>query len=148
MYMKGEVMKDSSLMIWMFWSSICRDSIKRNSPKNLWGCSTDSCHFCILRLIGLVMSAETDSCAEAAYMLMQDRRGHMMFGWSIKRTLWIVMGAGLGLLIELAVQHFLVLHLCWSSLCWKRNSWELLLVFLPVSAVGLCRGWDQAISAR
>lgn len=42
-----------------------QDFIDRNSPKNFWWCVAVSYHFHGLRLIGRVMSAETDTCAEA-----------------------------------------------------------------------------------
>lgn len=61
-------MKDSLLTPRMYWSSlhallssICWDSIERNTLKNFWGCVVASCLFLILRQIGRVMSADTDA---------------------------------------------------------------------------------------
>lgn len=51
----------------------------------------------------------------------------MMCG-GINKTQQTVTETELGLLIELAVQCLLVLLLCWSSLYWERNWWELFLV--------------------
>jgi hypothetical protein len=52
-----------------------------NKQKKLLVTDVASCCFLGLRLIGRVMSAVTDSCAEA-----RPHGGHMMFGRSIKRT--------------------------------------------------------------
>jgi hypothetical protein len=65
-------MKDSLLTAHMYWPAlhcivgpIYQDSIERNAPKNFCWCAEASCHFLRLRLIGRVMSAETDSHGEA-----------------------------------------------------------------------------------
>ena len=60
-----------------------------------------------------MMSAETDSHAEARHVLRQDPRRTRDVWRDINRTQWIVtvMEAELGLFIELAVQFLLVSHL-------------------------------------
>ena len=73
--------------------------------KNVWWCAAVSCRFIRLRLMGRVMSAETDMHAEARPM--ED----MVFAGSINRTPQTVRGAW-GLLVELAVQCLLVSRLC------------------------------------
>ena len=103
--MKGHIMKDSLLRTCMYWSTLhCIVELhllghhrEKQTEKLLVVC----CSFLLLlrTLIGRVMSAETDSSACG---------GHMMFGGRIKRTQQTVVGAELGLLIELAVQHLLV----------------------------------------
>ena len=67
------------------------------------------------------------------HTLRQDMcRTHDAWKGIINRVLWTMTEAKLGLLIELAVQCLLVLHLGWSSLPWERHSRELLLTFLLV----------------
>jgi hypothetical protein len=44
----------------------------RNAPKNVWWQATISCHYWGLRLIGRVMSAKTNTHAEARHMVRQD----------------------------------------------------------------------------
>ena len=45
-----------------------------------------------------VISAETDTSAEARNMVRQDRGGHVMFDGNMARTQRTVLGAGRGLL--------------------------------------------------
>jgi hypothetical protein len=80
-----------------------------------------SCHFCGLGTTGRVTSSEKGSggvLLRQTHLLRQDtwrgktRAGRVMFGRSINRIEGTVTKAWLGLLIELAVQHFLVSHLC------------------------------------
>jgi hypothetical protein len=70
--MKGHMMKDSSLITCMHWSAfhyiieLHLLSIHKEMHKNIfWYHAAVSCYFSGLRLIGRVMSAETDSVAEA-----------------------------------------------------------------------------------
>jgi hypothetical protein len=77
---------------------ICWDSIEKNTPINFWGCCYS---FCGLGLIGRVMSADTDACAEAR--LVKDEY--------IKDSMDSARG-GAWLVIELAVQLLWVSHLC------------------------------------
>ena len=51
------------MLSWLF--TVCQDFIERNTPKSFWWFAAVLCCFCRLGLIGRVMSAETDSYAEA-----------------------------------------------------------------------------------
>jgi len=96
----------------------CLDTLERNTPKtkqnktkNILFCNI--CCFGGFRLIGRVMSAETDSCTEAK---------HMENMWGLEDEYKGLMEVEFDLLIDLAVQQ--LVSLGWSSLCWERHSWE------------------------
>ena len=116
-HMKGYVMKDSLLTTCMYWPTLhfivelpLSELHREKLAKHFRLCAAVPSCFLRLRLIGRVMSAETNTRAKARHVLRQDHGGHMMFGEGIKRTRWTVTKAELGLLIELAVQT------CWSLL--------------------------------
>ena len=141
---RGLVIKDSSLMTHMYWFALhCIAELslhwlhKEKCTKKLCGVLATSYHFRGHRLIGRVMPAETDSCGvllRQAHILHQDMWwGHVIFGRSINRTQWTVMG---GLCIYLcnaswsgvfAYLHFIergtAENFSWYP-CW---SWSLLL---------------------
>jgi hypothetical protein len=137
--MKGHVLKDSLLATHMYWFTLhcvvelhLSELHREKYSKNFWWCAAVSCHFHGFRLIGRVMSAETDTCAEIRPV--EDT-------WCsecINRTWGTVTMVELGLLIELALQCLLVSCLCWSLLSWERHSWEHLLSFLLAPSAGSC----------
>ena len=88
-----------------------------------------SCHFYALRPIGRVMPADSDSRAEVRHMVRQDPWKTCDVWREYKRdsTYW-----DRSLLVEIALQHFLVSWFHWPLLSWKRNSQELLLESLVV----------------
>jgi hypothetical protein len=53
----------------MYWFTLHR--VERNTPKNVWWCASVSYHFHGLGLIGVVISAETDTYAEVRHVLRQ-----------------------------------------------------------------------------
>ena len=68
-HMKGSMMKDSLLTMHIYNDALhFHDSIERSAPKIFWWCAAVSCRFCGLRLVGRVMSAETDARAEARHV--------------------------------------------------------------------------------
>jgi hypothetical protein len=87
-------------------SSICRDSIERETHKKTsGGVLVASCCFCGLGPISRVMSAETDSWAEARHLVMQDPWRTCDVWREYKKNL---PGCRRGLLVELTLQGFLV----------------------------------------
>ena len=96
-------MKDSLQTTHMYWSTLrytvelhLLELHRENRTKTFWWCATVSCYFHRLRMIGRVVSAETDACAEAR---------HVKDTWcveGINRTLRTVMEPELGLLTDRA----------------------------------------------
>jgi hypothetical protein len=108
-------MKDTSLMTHIYLCTIhfivelILSGLRREKwAKNLSQYAASSCSFFGLQSIGRVMSAETDSHAEARTLVRQDPWKHVIFGGRINRTAWTVKMARLGVLIELAVQHLVL----------------------------------------
>ena len=74
-----------------------------------------------LPLLQTQVDWQSDICWDRHLLKQDPWRAHDV--WSdIKRTQWTVREAELGSFIELAVQHWLVLCLLWSSLHWKRHN--------------------------
>ena len=99
-----------------------------------------------LRLIGRVMSAETDTHVKTRPWRIYDV-------WKeYKYAQWTVMGRGGGDWVWLAGRANCTMHVGLLSLliltCWERHSWELLLTFLLVTPADLCRGWGLVLPAR
>ena len=79
--------------------------IGKSTPKNFWWCAAVSCCFLEFRLIGRVMSAETDTCAEGRPV---EDTGCLE---GINRTQKTVTEAELGLPIGFDVQCLWILSL-------------------------------------
>ena len=105
-------MKDSSLMTHMYWFTLhaivdlhFSGLHEGNGPKNIWWCALTILQ---LQWTGDNQQSDVSKCSACVQARPMEETWYLE---GINKTRWTVMGAELGLLVELVVQRFLVSRL-------------------------------------